>query len=132
MTLPKAISEGIDRLAAKQEGLNLAVDESEHPRGLAIHIDGRLDSNNSNDFREFASSALPEAHAIGGMVVELSKVSYISSTGVGALTYLLAEAKRHEVPFYLQGMTEHTKAVFDVLGFTSFFSCVDAGGERQP
>ena len=131
MALPKAIEAEIERIRAKNEGLNLSVGESERPRGFVLHVDGRLDTNNSNDFRELASSALLEAHAFGGMVIELSKVSYISSTGVGALTYLLAEAKRHEILFYLQGMTEHTKAVFDVLGFTSFFSCIDANGEKQ-
>lgn len=132
MLQPKSIAEGIGRLAAKNEGLSLAVDESERPRGLVLRIDGRLDSNNSGDFREFASEVLREAHAFGGLVIDLSKVGYISSTGVGALTFLLADAKRHEIPFYLQGMSEHTKSVFDVLGFTAFFSCVDANGDRQP
>jgi len=131
MIVPPALAERLRAFTEKHKGASLSLREGVKPRGLVLAVDGSLDGNNASDFRELVSAAFTEAHVFGGIVIELSSVTYISSAGVGALTFLLAEAKRHDIPFYLMNMQDHTKAVFDVLGFTSFFSCVNANGDEQ-
>jgi stage II sporulation protein AA (anti-sigma F factor antagonist) len=131
MIVPPALEARLKAFSAKHRSASLTIRDGAKPRGLVLAVDGSLDGDNAADFRELVSAAFAEAHVFGGIVIDLSSVKYISSAGVGALTFLLAEAKQHEIPFYLMDMQDHTKAVFDVLGFTSFFSCVDAKGDEQ-
>jgi anti-sigma B factor antagonist len=131
MAIPKSVQERGAAFSAKHAPTGIFFEESTKPLALVMKIDGGLDSNNSNDFRELASMALRESRASGGLVIELSSVNYISSTGVGAFANLLAEAKGHDIPFFLRGMTDRTKAVFDLLGFTSFFSFIDQDGKGK-
>jgi anti-anti-sigma factor len=127
MPAPPALEARMAAFAAKYAGLSLSLGESAKPRCLVLSLDGSLDGNNAAAFRELASAILSEAHAFGGMVLELSSVTYISSAGVGAMTVLLSEAKQHDIPFFMKNMTDHVKAVFDVLGFTSFFDFLGDG-----
>jgi anti-sigma B factor antagonist len=128
MAIPKSVEEKGAAFSAKYAPTAISFEECSKPLALVMKIEGGLDSNNSNDFRELASIALRESRASGGLVIELSSVNYISSTGVGAFANILAEAKGHNIPFFLRGMTDRTKAVFDILGFTSFFTFVDRDG----
>jgi anti-sigma B factor antagonist len=131
MAVPKAVEGKSTAFSSKHAPTSISFEECSKPLALVMKIEGSLDSDNSNDFRELASIALRESRASGGLVIELSSVNYISSTGVGAFANILAEAKSHNIPFFLRGMTERTKAVFDLLGFTSFFEFLDdSGGER--
>jgi anti-sigma B factor antagonist len=128
MAVPRAVEEKGVAFSSKHAPTGISFEECSEPRALVMKIEGSLDSDNSNDFRALASIALRESRASGGLVIELSSVNYMSSTGVGAFANILAEAKGHDIPLFLRGMTERTKAVFDLLGFTSFFTFIDRNG----
>ncbi|MEI6874336.1 MAG: STAS domain-containing protein [Spirochaetota bacterium] len=96
---------------------------------LVIKVDGELDSKNSFAFFDVCVAALPSAKALGSLVIDLSALGYISSTGVGAMTCLLAEAGKHEILLFLRGMHGKARDIFELLGFTSFFNCLDDAPE---
>ncbi len=98
---------------------------SSAPPGLAIVVEGDLNTENSLDFQGLVTRALVDAKAAGGLIIDLYQLKYISSTGVGALTSLLIEARGHQSPVFLSRMPERARGVLDVLGFTSFFSFID-------
>jgi anti-anti-sigma factor len=131
MSVPRALEEKGAAFSAKHPPSVVSFGVSMKPLALVMTIKSNLDGNNASDFRELASAALRESRPSGGLIIELSGVGYVSSTGVGAFANLLAEAKEHDIPFFLRGMTERTKAVFDLLGFTSFFAFVEDEG-REP
>jgi anti-anti-sigma factor len=118
----KDLQEKLARFASKHENTILSLDESADPRGIEVRVDGSIDGDTSQDFRDIVALAMAAARDVGCLVIELSSLSYISSTGVGALTNLLSESRRLKVPFYLRDMPDQAKAVFDLLGFSSFFT----------
>ncbi len=95
------------------------------PPCLAIEVDGVLDTQNSGDFQNMLIQTFETAREYGGLVLDLSRLNYISSTGVGALTTLLVEAQRHSITFQLCRISEQVRSILDVLGFTSFFPMID-------
>ncbi|MGO8694439.1 MAG: STAS domain-containing protein [Rectinemataceae bacterium] len=101
------------------------------PPRLSIAVDGVLDTQNSGDFQAVMVQAFETAKEYGGLVLELSRLNYISSTGVGALTTLLVEAQRHSIPFQLCRISEQVRSILDILGFTSFFPLFDDRAEAE-
>jgi anti-anti-sigma factor len=92
------------------------------PPGIYLAVDGVLDQEDSADFLVLASLALREARGLGALVIGLGGLKHISSMGVATLTNLLIEGRKLEVPVYLDGVTPSVKVLFDVLGFSSYFS----------
>jgi anti-anti-sigma factor len=91
------------------------------PSKLVIGVDGLLNTDNAEDFRDAVVSTLKEADGVKAAAFDLSKLSYISSTGIGSFTVIQSEAKRAGISLCLFGITEKVQSIFDNLGFTSFF-----------
>lgn len=89
--------------------------------GVVVNVCGSVDSTTSESLRRDLIAYLPEAKRSGGLVVDLSEVAYASSTGVGALVLVLSEAKKNQIPLYLQGLGGQLRSVMEILGFISFF-----------
>ncbi len=112
-------------------GVKLSCRKSHSPSALVISIEGSLDSNNSEAFRKLVLEGLGLAKNEGGLILNLAGLRYASSTGLGSFTAILSEARRHQVPFFLCHIQPSVRSVLDLLGFTSFFNCID-GFEVQP
>jgi anti-sigma B factor antagonist len=124
--VPVPLLELLAASAAKLGELSVAASVCDSPPGLSLELTGSLDGNNSLEFGAVARAAL---QAVGGgdaLILDLRSLTYISSTGVGAFTTLLAESRRKETFLFLRGMQQRVKAVFDVLGFSDFFSFLEA------
>jgi anti-anti-sigma factor len=104
--------------------LELSAKVSDSPPGLCLILSGSLDNNNSREFHELASEALASIEGGDSLILDLEALEYISSSGVGTLTTLLAEARRSGVFLFIRNMRDRVKAVFDVLGFSDFFSFI--------
>ncbi len=87
---------------------------------LRCRISGQLETSNSPGFLDTVKDEL-ERQGVKKMVMELSGLTYVSSTGIGSFTTLLIECKKKGVALVLKNMSEKVKSVFDLLGFTSFF-----------
>ena len=70
--------------------------------------------------------AIQENASIKTLVIDLLKISYISSTGVGALSYILIQTKKTNLALYLTNVGQKVRSVLDTLGMTGFFNIVDS------
>lgn len=129
-SVSQALRDSLGSFSSKHEGTVLSIGESRDPRALSLSVEGVLDSNDSHEFLAIGTLTLIEARDFGGLVIELSRLGYISSQGVGALVNILTEAKRRDIPFYLRALPEHARTIFDLLGFTSFFDIIGAEEEK--
>jgi anti-anti-sigma factor len=113
--------------------INEIVDKN-FPRGSPIHIDflanasnivvrltGSLDLQSSSALQDMLSSIIAEMGLGVRLVVDLGSVPYIPSAGVGALTMALTNAKKRDITFQLYRIQPKVRAVFELLGFMSFF-----------
>ena len=91
------------------------------PAKLVITVDGLLNTDNADNFRDAVVNTLKETEGVKTAAFDLSKLSYVSSTGIGSFTVLQSEAKRIGISIRLFGITEKVQSIFDSLGFTSFF-----------
>ncbi|HUW39391.1 MAG TPA: STAS domain-containing protein [Rectinemataceae bacterium] len=124
-----SLESALSGFSAKYPGTRLSLAETSSPPALVIRLDGALDTQNSGDFQAILAKALETAKERGALVLDLSRLNYISSTGVGALTQVLVESKRHQLPFFLCHISDQARSILDVLGFTSFFPVLDECGE---
>jgi anti-sigma B factor antagonist len=55
------------------------------------------------------------------IIIDLGKVDFISSTGVGSLVMALTRARKRNITLKLRDITDKVRSVFDLLGFLQFF-----------
>jgi len=100
--------------------LNLKLQKIEGmERGLVIYASGYIDTYNSNSFRKRAEKAV-EAGFVR-LVIDMSGVNFASSTGVGALIYLLKMVKPRNGDVVLMAIQPRVNEVLQLLGFSQFF-----------
>ncbi|HTX74232.1 MAG TPA: STAS domain-containing protein [Rectinemataceae bacterium] len=132
MSVPdSALHEKIEGFNAGHPRLKIRCQESQSPRGLVLAATGNLDADSSADFQLLAIDSLSEAKRIGGLIIDLEGVSYLSSLGVGALSALLVSTRNHQIDLHLSRLQEGPRSVLEVLGFLAFFDCID-GYEISP
>lgn len=90
-----------------------------------ITIDGDLDTSTSDDFLSAATSALRSLPTGSALELRMAGVSYVSSTGVGALARLLAEAEGKRVKMRIRGLSRPCREVFSALGLLRYFTVED-------
>jgi anti-sigma B factor antagonist len=83
---------------------------------FTIHVNGEVDASSSI----FLDNALEEAFSTGQhILVDLEKLDYISSAGLGVFISRLEEVKDKEIFLILYGMNDNVKQVFNILGLES-------------
>lgn len=90
------------------------------PAGIVVS--GVLDSETAPDFFEEAVSAISCLPAGSELELRLEGVRFISSTGVGALTRLLAAAQAQGITMRISGVSPACEDVFSVLGLLRYFN----------
>lgn len=107
---------------------SLSVTKSDSPPSLVIALSGSLDSESSTDTAAFLLFAKNEAAKKGGLCVDLASVTYVSSTGIGALATAMMEYERVRIPFRLRSVPVKIRDLFKLLGLWSFFKTVEENG----
>ncbi|OHD82581.1 MAG: hypothetical protein A3J97_11730 [Spirochaetes bacterium RIFOXYC1_FULL_54_7] len=126
MTLSEVLRPKANALTLKASRLSIVLVDTASPPGLALLLSGDLDTDSSGMFQFFAVESLQEMKPPSTLIIDLSAVSYISSTGVGSLATILSETKRRSIKLSLCGIPKHVWNIIDLLGFTSFFSFIDS------
>jgi anti-sigma B factor antagonist len=108
-------------LNIKVPSLHVNIGKSAAPRALVIAVSGSLDTGTSPQFLEFAKAALIDAEDLGGLILDIGAIQYISSTGVGSFTAILVESQKRKLPFYLYRVPTCVSSVMRILGFEAFF-----------
>jgi anti-anti-sigma factor len=91
-------------------------------RRLELALQGELDLKASSDLTPLLEAAVLDCPPKGRLVLDLSLVSYISSTGVGLLSTILVNAKRRSVSLVLLDIPPRVRNIMDTLGLMSFFT----------
>ena len=82
---------------------------------LIVAVDGRIDGSNSQDFQDRFEDA------IGGddraVVLDMGKLTYISSSGLRATLLLARKLQRQQAKFAICALSPSIQEVFEISGF---------------
>jgi anti-sigma B factor antagonist len=88
-------------------------------RTAIVDVAGEIDLNTSNAFQQELLGVLDKSPT--RIVVNLSGVSYMDSSGVASLVKLLSRVRRSSVALRLYGLTDRVRGVFEITRLDSVF-----------
>lgn len=94
---------------------------------VVAEIDGYLDAHTVVGFEEQMNSLI-EAGA-SRIVVDLERLNYISSAGIGAMIGLVQRLRRSSGDLVLVRPSPKVQKILDLLGFTEIFKIVSTEDE---
>lgn len=89
-----------------------------------VEITGEIDLYNAPEIKETIQK-LSDMHKFK-VVVDMKDVSYIDSSGIGAMISSLTGLKRHRGGLKLANLTGPVKKVFELTKLNSFFEIYDS------
>ena len=95
-----------------------------------VEIDGRLDTLSSPDFERQMLNWIGEGRT--ELVVDFSKVDYISSAGLRSLMLAAKSAKNQGGRVACCGLQGVVKKVFDISGFSTIIPVYDSLDDIDP
>jgi anti-sigma B factor antagonist len=92
-----------------------------------VRLTGRVDVDSSPDLRDRLRTLLSEEALPQTIIVDLTGLSYIETSGVATLIEALRIARHHQISFRLQGLSGATLRLFEVTGVLALFDASDSG-----
>ncbi|WP_409296563.1 anti-sigma factor antagonist [Peribacillus sp. SCS-26] len=94
--------------------MNIVIDVKDIDSKAKVKIKGEIDAYTAPKVREtlFPISEQENVH----MIVDLSDVSYMDSTGLGVFVGLFKSVRAHNGEFYLVGLSDRLRRLFDITG----------------
>jgi anti-anti-sigma factor len=99
--------------------LKLTLEETGINGAVIIRLGGLIDNFNSEFLRLQASRVIDAGYQ--NIIIDASGTLYMSSTGIGAFTYLLKQVRQKRGSMIIFGMPAKIFDVFKLLGFSTFF-----------
>jgi anti-sigma B factor antagonist len=100
---------------------------SSDPKTWVLSIQGSVDFANVSELEESFNTLF--AQGVYQIILDLEKLTFISSAGVGCLLGARENVLRHEGELVFAGTTTRISEIFDLLGIESFFRFApDLGG----
>jgi anti-anti-sigma factor len=90
--------------------------------GFDVALSGELDMQTSNALTPLLEETLHECSPGSRLVLDLSRVTYIASMGVGLLSTLMVKAEQKSVTLVLLDIPPRVRTIMDALGLLSFFN----------
>jgi len=87
---------------------------------VVVEVQGEIELSNAARLREVLLSTAGAGQC--GLVVDLSGVSFIDSTGIGVLVGALKRAREHGHAFVLAAAQRRVRRVFEITGLLGVFS----------
>jgi anti-sigma B factor antagonist len=113
-----------------KERSRLKVDTTPAEHALLVRVRGEIDLRTSPGLREeLLKLAQPGAEAL---VVDLTDVPYMDSSGVGTLVYFKREAERAGRRVFLLGLQPRVRSLFEITHLDEFFRIVNSRDELPP
>ena len=100
------------------EGLEITMHDCEE--ASFVHLRGRLNVDSSPALRDRLLSML-EAQSPKGVVVDLTDVTYIDSSGIATLIEALRMARMRQTTLCVQGLQGRLLHLFQVSGVSALF-----------
>ena len=89
---------------------------------VVVEAAGDIDLHRSAHFQQVLLSLLE--HRPKKIVVDLSGVGYMDSSGVASLVKLLARVRRKQISLMLAGLNERVRSVFEITRLDTVFQIV--------
>jgi anti-sigma B factor antagonist len=99
--------------------LKISVDQV--GKDTVVRLSGRVDVDSSPDLRDRLRTLFSEKALRKTIIVDLTGVSYIETSGVATLIETLRIARHHETTFRLQGLSGAVLRLFEVTGVLALF-----------
>ena len=103
----------------------MSVDVRRDGAAVDVVITGDFDMQTAHEPYEALSSLFDTGSAVSGIMVDLTSVDFVDSTGLGGLVRLKQEADRHGVPVRLRGLGPRLRTLFEVTGLNHEFTIED-------
>jgi anti-sigma B factor antagonist len=94
--------------------MNITIDVQDINSAVEVQVKGEIDAYTAPKLRE-TLFPLSEQDNIS-MVVNLSEVAYMDSTGLGVFVGLFKSVRAHNGDFKLVGLSERLRRLFDITG----------------
>lgn len=92
-----------------------------------LRVQGEMDLYNAEDYKQQIAALLNSDSA--PIIIDLSNLSYIDSSGIGALLYTVTQSKARQIVVCFIGVTGSVRTVIELtslLGFLPIKDSVDA------
>ncbi len=86
---------------------------------IILDIDGEIDLYNAPTLKDIIKKNIETQNY--NIIINLDKVSYIDSSGIGALISSLSNLKKYQGGLKIINVTGSVKKVFELTKLTSFF-----------
>lgn len=107
-----------------KDSLKLNIEDiANNSDAIILKLDGLIDTYNSSDLQKEVANVISSYTKI---IFDCSKLTYVSSTGVGTFTVFLKNAKEKNGTIVLANLQTKVLEVFQLLGFSKFFTIVDS------
>lgn len=94
--------------------MNISIDVKETESTLAVKVSGEIDAYTAPQLRE---KLFPMSEKEGiKMVVDLSEVNYMDSTGLGVFVGVFKNVRAHNGEFKIVGLSERLQRLFEITG----------------
>ncbi len=90
---------------------------------VILDITGEIDLYNAPEIKDIVNSLIEDKHF--NLVINLEKVSYIDSSGIGALISSLSNLKKYQGGLKIINVFASVRKVFELTKLTSFFEIYD-------
>jgi anti-anti-sigma factor len=101
----------------------MEVNESKTGTFSVINLTGRLDTSNYGELEKKLFELIDKGEQ--EIIVNCSGLIYISSSGLRVLLMALKKITSVRGKFYLCGLQDNIREIFEIAGFTSIFSIFD-------
>jgi anti-sigma B factor antagonist len=94
---------------------------------VILDINGEIDLYNAPEIKEIINGLIAEQKT--NVIINLEKVSYIDSSGIGALISSLSNLKKYQGGLKIINVFASVRKVFELTKLTSFFEIYDSEDE---
>jgi len=91
---------------------------------VVLDISGEIDLYNAPEIKEFINKKIEEQKY--NVVINFQEISYIDSSGIGALISTLSNLKKYQGTLKITNIHDSVKKVFELTKLTSFFEIYDS------
>ncbi|WP_046175782.1 anti-sigma factor antagonist [Domibacillus indicus] len=106
--------------------MNISIDVQEQEQQTTIKISGEIDAYTAPKLRETAFPYTEKKET--NLVIDLSEVSYMDSTGLGVFVGLFKSLNANDGTMKLVGLSDRLKRLFDITGLADIMN-INSGSE---
>ncbi|MGA2413163.1 MAG: STAS domain-containing protein [Candidatus Sulfotelmatobacter sp.] len=100
-------------------GSELQMETEKSPEQTVVRCSGRITSTTTADLQTTVRNLIPQTNRI---VLDLTDVSYMDSSGLGALVSIYLSAKRQECELRLINLNQRLKELFRLTKLSKVFA----------